>query len=82
MGTASLESEAFPAGELPTSFSFVHSGLFRVFITDDNGNEYNKNFFDAGSFPGSMVALLTSTPSQFTVESLEPSSIITIDFDA
>ncbi len=69
-------------GLLPTSFAFVYSGLFRVFITDNDGNEYNKNFFDGGTFPGSMSALLTASPSQFTIESLEPSLVITINFCA
>ena len=72
----------YPRAEVPKSFAYVHAGLFRVFTNDDDGSEYNKKFFDAGSFPGSMTALLTSSPSQFTVESLEPSSIITIDFGA
>lgn len=76
-GTVLYKSEA-----LPHSFSFVYSGLFRVFITDKDGNEYNKNFFDAGSFPGSMAALLTATPSKFTIESLEDALIIMIDFNA
>ena len=72
----------YRTGELLNSFSFVYSGLFRVFITDDKGNEYNKAFFDEGTFPGSMTALLTATPSQFTIESLERSSIIVINFNA
>lgn len=67
-------------GEVPISFSFVHKGLFRSFITDENGKEYNKIFFDEGTFAGTMAALLNSTPSQFTVEALEPSSILEIDF--
>lgn len=72
----------YQTGEVPTAYSFVYSGLFRVFVIDRNGNEYNKNFFDEGKFPGSMAALLTSTPSQFTVDALEPSSIIEINFSA
>jgi len=70
----------YPADQLPTSFSFVHSGLFRVYITDEKGKEYNKNFFDEGTFPGSMSALLKSEASRFTIESLEASMIIMIDF--
>jgi len=72
----------YKSAELPTSFSFVYSGLLRVFVTDINGKEYNKNFFKEGTFPGSMSALLTSSPSRFTIESLEPSSIVTINFSA
>lgn len=70
----------YASGTLPDSFAFVYSGLFRTYIIDSNGNEYNKNFFDKNSFPGCMAALLTGSPSQFTIESLEPSLIITIDF--
>lgn len=72
----------YPCAEVPKSFAFVHTGLFRVIANDHDGGEYNKKFFDAGSFPGSMTALLTSSPSQFTIESLEPSSIVVIDFGA
>lgn len=71
----------YQAGVKPRSFSFVAAGLCRAFITDSKGNEYNKNFFDEGSFPGSMVALLTASPSQFSVVALEPTALVEIDFD-
>ena len=74
------DSILYRFGELPKSFCFVYSGLFRLFVVDDKGHEYNKIFFDERTFPGSMTALLTSSPSQYTIESLEPSTIITIDF--
>ena len=70
----------YQAGEIPTSYSFVYSGLLRNYITDEKGNEYNKIFFNEGTFPGSMAALLNSSPSRFTIEALEPSSIIEINF--
>ncbi|MDF2183126.1 Crp/Fnr family transcriptional regulator [Neptuniibacter sp. CAU 1671] len=70
----------YPAGKTPTSFAFVFKGLFRSFITDCKGHEYNKIFFDEGTFPGSMVALLTGTASEFSVEALEPAVVIEIAF--
>lgn len=70
----------YNSGGVPETFSFVYSGLFRAFIRDNNGTEYNKIFFDEGKFPGSMTALLTSTPSQLTIESLESSSVVLINF--
>ena len=66
--------------EVPTFFSYVSFGLLRAFILDEKGNEYNKNFFEEGSFPGSMVALLTNQPSNFDVQALENSQLIHIDF--
>ncbi|WP_274054256.1 Crp/Fnr family transcriptional regulator [Thalassomonas haliotis] len=67
-------------GRLPESFAFVYSGLFRLFISDEKGNEYNKMFFDEDSFPGSMVALLKGQVSRFAIEALEKSTVVTIHF--
>lgn len=69
-------------GVTPASFGYVYSGLLRAFTIDKNGNEYSKNFFDKGNFPGSVRALLQSEPSEFTVDALEPSVIIEIPFTA
>jgi CRP-like cAMP-binding protein len=70
----------YPAGEVPASFAFVYLGLFRVYATDEKGHEYNKNFFDEGKYPGAMTALLTNSPSLTTIEALEDSTVVTIDF--
>lgn len=72
----------YRAGDVPATFAFVYQGLVRCFVSDDKGNEYNKNFFSEGQFPGSMSALLTSAPSALHFEALECSSIIEIDFAA
>lgn len=72
----------YTAGGKPGSFAFVYQGLFRAYTVDKEGREYNKNFFDEGTFPGSMAALLTGTPSQFTIEALENSEVLLIDFSA
>ena len=70
----------YNTGAIPTSFGYIYSGLLRAFTIDENGNEYSKIFFDQGSFPGSMASLLQSEPSQFTINTLEPSVIIEISF--
>jgi len=72
----------YRAGEVPKTYAFVYQGLFRCFAYDEQGNEYNKNFFDEGMFPGSMTALLTSSPSVLTFEALEDTQLIEIDFSA
>ncbi len=72
----------YPLGEIPSSFAFVYTGLFRTFITDEKGSEYNKNFFYEGTFPGSMTALLRREPSEFAIVALEPAQVIEIDFPA
>ena len=78
----SKQQVLYPSGSVPSTFAFLYSGLIRGFIGDEDGNEYNKIFFDEGTFPGSMAALLTSKPAQFTFEALEPSLVITINFAA
>ena len=69
-------------GSIPTSYSYIYHGLVRCYSCDEKGNEYNKVFFDEGTFPGSMTALLASTPSLLAFEALEDSLIIEIDFIA
>jgi CRP-like cAMP-binding protein len=80
--TLKKQQVLYSSGAIPSSFSFVYSGLFRSFVTDHKGVEYTKNFFYEGTFPGSMVALLSNTPSAFTILALEPAQIIEIDFSA
>lgn len=70
----------YQAGVIPNSFSFVASGLVRCYVTNEKGQEYNKNFFDEGMYPGSMAALLTNTPSYLMFETIEDSSLIEINF--
>jgi CRP-like cAMP-binding protein len=69
----------YKSGDIPETFSYVHIGIVRAFICDEEGNEYNKRFFSEGAFPGAMVALLLSEPSTFTIEALEDSQLILIN---
>jgi CRP-like cAMP-binding protein len=70
----------YAIGEIPSSFAFIHKGLMRAYLIDEEGNEFNKNFFAEGRFPGSMSALLNNETSILAIEALEDSEIIIIDF--
>ncbi|MBA6341148.1 Crp/Fnr family transcriptional regulator [Colwellia sp. MB02u-10] len=70
----------YPIGEVPSSYCFVVSGLFRSYILDEQGNEFNKTFFNEGRFPGVMTALLKQTPINLAVQAIESSMIIDINF--
>ncbi len=70
----------YPAGDIPSTFAWVFSGLVRGYVCDDKGNEYNKRFFDEGKFPGAMSALLTNTPSKLGFDTLEETILLEIDF--
>jgi CRP-like cAMP-binding protein len=67
-------------GAVPREFGFVVSGLLRCFVSDAEGNEYNKIFFEERSFPGPMAALLESRPSAVALQALEDSLLVAIDF--
>lgn len=67
-------------GQTPQSFAFVVEGLLRAYALDSNAKEYNKKFFCAGEFPGSMTALLKNQPSTLGIEAIESSRVITINF--
>ncbi len=67
--------------EYPNAFYFVSTGLFRIYILNEKGNEYNKNFFTENTFPGSMAALLKKETSDFEIQALEDSQILHIDFN-
>lgn len=69
-------------GEVPRYFYFVHKGLVRAYIlsSNDSVSEVNKNFFQEGRFPASVVASLEKTPSEICLETIEDSHIIEIDF--
>lgn len=66
--------------EYSDGFFFVSIGLFRTYILNDKGNEYNKNFFFENTFPGSMVSLIKNETSNFEIQALEDSEIIHINF--
>lgn len=70
----------YVAGKKPKSFSFVCQGLVRAYVISESGQEYNKNFFCEGQFPGSMTALLTDTPSKLGFETIEDTQLVEIDF--
>jgi len=72
----------YRAGDIPQSYAYICQGLIRCFVCDEKGKEYNKNFFDEGMFPGSMTALLISSPSMLAFETIEDTLIIEIDFPA
>lgn len=67
-------------GEIAKNLHFVAKGILRAFITDQQGNFYNKNLFLENSFAGSKVSLMLKTPSNFTLEALEDCILININY--
>lgn len=67
-------------GRIAKNIHFVCEGALRAYITDYEGNIYNKNIFFETDFAGSTVSYLLSTPSNFTIEALEDTVIINLDY--
>lgn len=67
-------------GEIAKNLHFIVKGILRAFITDQEGNFYNKNLFLENYFAGSKVSLMLQSPSNFTIEALEDSIIINLNY--
>lgn len=67
-------------GEIAKNQHFIAKGVLRAFITDQHGNFYNKNLFMENYFAGSKVSLMLQSPSNFTIEALEDSIIINLNY--
>jgi CRP-like cAMP-binding protein len=68
-------------GEIPKSFAYVVKGLFRYYYIDKKGNDFTKGFFPENSFIASYSALIHKRGSYFTVEALENSNILVINYN-
>jgi len=68
------------AGDIPRNFAFVMRGLFRYFYMDEKGNEFTKGFFQENSVISSYSALIENRESFFTIEALENSLVLIVDY--
>lgn len=68
-------------GQIAKSVHFVCKGALRAYVTDFDGNIYNKNIFLETDFAGSTVSYLLKTPSNFTLEALEETILINLNYD-
>nr|WP_234414492.1 Crp/Fnr family transcriptional regulator [Paenibacillus sp. CAA11] len=70
------------AGEHVTSGYFCGQGLFRLFYTLEDGQEYNVGFSLENDYVTSYGAMVTGRPSAYTVEAMEDSAVIDISQSA
>ena len=67
-------------GQIAKTIHFVCKGAVRAYVTDYDGNIYNKNIFLETDFAGSTVSYLLGVPSNFTLEVLEETILINLDY--
>lgn len=67
-------------GEICKNLYFIAKGILRTFITDEQGNFYNKNLFLDNTLACSKVSSMLQTPSNFTIEALEDCILINLNY--
>lgn len=69
------------AGQTPDKFGFVVSGILRIYYTDDEGNEFNKSFCVEDDFLASYSPLLQNKESRMSIEALERTTLLTVNYN-
>jgi CRP-like cAMP-binding protein len=67
-------------GQIPLKVGFVLEGLLSQDYVSDSGDATIKYFFPEGRFAASAGAMLTRSPSPFSVVALENSKLLSYDF--
>jgi CRP-like cAMP-binding protein len=70
------------AGDLPRSLAFVATGLLRLYYLDAEGREFTKSFCMEGEVVAAYSALLLGIPSRLSIEALEESRLLVVDYQA
>lgn len=68
------------AGETPSKIAFVEKGLFRYVYMNDKGDEFTKAIMIENNFISSYSSMILNKPSSFSIEALENSMIIEINW--
>jgi len=68
------------SGQVAKDLYYISKGALRAFITDSLGNSYNKNLFLENYFAGSTASSLQQIPSEFSIEALEDSVVVKINY--
>ncbi|WP_428742183.1 Crp/Fnr family transcriptional regulator [Tenacibaculum sp.] len=69
-----------PLGKISKHIYILYSGAVVSCYLYKDGNVYHKNIFLQGDFAGSVVSSLTNKPSQFSLEAIEDTVIISFPF--
>ncbi|NLR80178.1 Crp/Fnr family transcriptional regulator [Chitinophaga eiseniae] len=67
-------------GQVSRHLHFVCKGAVIAYFTGRDGSTYNKNIFLERQFAGSTVSALLRTPSEFTLQAIEDTTLIRMDY--
>jgi signal-transduction protein with cAMP-binding, CBS, and nucleotidyltransferase domain len=68
-------------GKMSKHIHFICKGAIIAYFTDKNGTIYTKNIFLEKQFAGSTVSAILKTPSEFTLKTIEETTLISIDYE-
>jgi CRP-like cAMP-binding protein len=68
------------SGEVPRLVGFLASGWLRHFHVGSEGREYMRYFCSGGNFVTSQTALLEGRPSEYSIQAVEDSRLVVIDY--
>lgn len=68
-------------GDMPKDFAYVYKGLFRITYLCEKGKEFTKAFFPENTIVSSYSALLQERESYFSIEALEDSTLVVVDYN-
>lgn len=67
-------------GDIPKTFAFVISGLFRYVYIDEEGRQFTKAFMPEFSILSSYSGMIQQSPSHYYIEALETSKIVEFSY--
>lgn len=67
-------------GKVSKQVYYICEGALIAYFADEKGNTYNKNIFLENRFAGSTVSALLKTPSEFTLQAIEDSTLISLNY--
>jgi CRP-like cAMP-binding protein len=70
------------SGEQATRIIFITRGLLREYYLDGAGHESTRRFCREGELTGSLADLLAGGPAAVSIETLDPSDILELDWAA
>ena len=68
-------------GKTAKSLAFLEKGLMRAFYKNDEGEEFNKIFFENPSIVGGYTSLITKEPGCINIQCLTDCEIIEANFE-
>ena len=79
--TVKKNSHLLKPGQISRQLSYNSKGLLRMYELFD-GDDISISFFSEGSLANSFISFMTQKPSEYGIQALEDTHVLTVSFDA